>query len=198
MGLDMMTLDYGVVVKPLLFTEAECGDMIIIHELANYSLIVVIDVLGHGSVARSVAIKARTYIESHVTEELIDLMNGLHVYLKGSRGAVAAFCRIDYMNQSLDYVGIGNISVRIFGRNQIRMVPKDGVIGYMITQAYLKQTPFTSDDVLVMYTDGLKEHFQISESGGLLNKPSQDIADTLYEWFGKSSDDASCIVVKHK
>ena len=124
------------------------------------------------------------------------MMNGLHTDLKGSRGAVAAFCCIHRQKQVVDYVGIGNITVRILGKNEIHMVPKDGIIGYMMTNASMKQVPFTRDDVLIMYTDGLKEHFSLGTCGELLSKSSQQIAESLHERYSKSSDDASCAVVK--
>lgn len=194
----MIRLDYGVVLRPLLISESECGDMIIIKETNKTCLLVVIDVLGHGRDARAVALNAESYVDQHSNHPLEDMMNGLHDHLKGSRGAVAALCRVDYEEQILDYVGIGNITVRILGRNKMTMVPKDGVIGYMMTSPHLKRTTFTNEDLLLMYSDGIKEHFSLTETPGLLEGPSQTVADTIYKKYGKSSDDASCIVFRYQ
>ena len=52
-------------------------------------------------------------------------------------------------------------------------------------------------DVLVMYSDGIKEHFELSEYPGILTGNAKSIAVGLLNQFGKQNDDVSCIALKY-
>jgi len=198
MELKMGNWDCGILVKSLLRLESECGDIVITKDSIDQCLLIVIDVLGHGAGARKVAIEAKSYIDKNYSKELIDLMEGLHLHLKGSRGAVAAFCRVKMKEEILEYVGIGNISVRVLGPNNTRMVSKDGIVGYMMSKPTMKIARFSNKDILVMNSDGIKENFSVVELSDLLRASSQNIAEELHNRFGKQNDDASCLVFKYK
>lgn len=177
--------------------ESECGDIAVIKEYDNQCFIALIDVLGHGIEARKVAILAKNYLEHSYENELTKLMNGLHEHLKGTRGAVAAICHLNILTGKLHYVGIGNITVRIFGAESRRFIPEDGVIGYIIAKPRRNITKLHNGDILIMYSDGIKEHFDELECDGLLKENAERIADGILKKFGKENDDASCVVLKY-
>ena len=52
-------------------------------------------------------------------------------------------------------------------------------------------------DVLVMYSDGIKEHFEPSECREILMGNAKSIAVGLLNQFGKKNDDASCIALRY-
>jgi len=193
----MPNVDLGMYFKALLGSESECGDIAVIKKYEKQCFIALIDVLGHGSEARKVALLAKNYLENNYENELIELMNGLHEHLKGTRGAVAAMCHLDIFTGELTYVGIGNITVRIFGSKPIRFIPKDGVIGYIMTNPKKYTTKLYPEDTVLMYSDGVKEHFNVFECEGLLKKDAEDIAIDILKTFGKENDDESCIVLKY-
>ena len=193
----MSKVDYHLVKRALTLKETDCGDTGVIQEFNGQCFLALVDVLGHGSEAHDVALSAQKYLEQNYRQELIDVMEGLHTSLRGTRGAVAALCRLDTGTGKLIYVGIGNITVRVLGPRNYRLVSRDGIVGYMMSTPKEQTLKLFAGDVLVMYSDGIKEHFQLSESPGMLTGTAKSIAVGLLKQFGKKNDDASCIVLKY-
>ena len=176
----------------------ECGDTGVIRESDGAKFLALVDVLGHGGPAREVAVLAEQYLERNHHEDLVELMNGLHACLKGTRGAVAAFSRLDLETGELKYVGMGNITVRVLGPRASRFVSRDGILGYMISKPREETTRLFVGDVLVMYSDGVREHFESYECASLLTGAAETIAAGLIRCFGKGNDDASCIALRYR
>jgi serine phosphatase RsbU (regulator of sigma subunit) len=193
----MSRVDCYLVKQALTLREADCGDTGVIKEFDGQCFLALVDVLGHGSEAHDVALIAQEYLEQNYYEGLVDLMQGLHACLKGTRGAVAALCRLDTETGELIYVGIGNITVRVLGLRNARFVLGDGIVGYMMTTPREQNLKLFAGDVLVMYSDGIKEHFELSEYPGMLTGTAKSIAVGLLDKFGKKNDDASCIALRY-
>jgi phosphoserine phosphatase RsbX len=128
----------------------------------------------------------------------LDLIKGLHDHLKGSRGVVAALCRLDYANNSIEHVGIGNINVRIYGEKHLSIISRDGIIGYSSISPKIQTSEMYRGDILVLSSDGIKEHFSIEEYPGLLYGSSRKIAENFMSNLGKENDDVSCSVLRYK
>ncbi|AZV58263.1 SpoIIE family protein phosphatase [Clostridium sp. AWRP] len=193
----MPNVDFGMCVEALLESEEECGDIAVMKKYKDHCFVALIDVLGHGSEARKVALLAKKYLEYSFENEVTEIMNGLHYYLKGTRGAVAAVCQLNISTGKLTYAGIGNIIVRIFGAKPMRFTPKDGIVGYIMASPEKHTVKLYPNDILIMHSDGIKEHFDALECADLLKKNSEDIACGILKKFGKENDDASCVVLKY-
>ena len=192
----MVRLDSNIILKALLGDVSECGDIGVIHQYEDKCFLALIDVLGHGNEARKVAIIAEEYLNDNYNQELVDIMKGLHEHLKGSRGAVAALCLLDLESYTLTQVGIGNITVRIFGSKNTRLISRDGIVGYGTIRPLLQSTELLPGDTLVLHSDGIKEHFDTLECAGLMNYDASTIAEGILNKFATKNDDASCIVLK--
>jgi negative regulator of sigma-B (phosphoserine phosphatase) len=193
----MSNVDCYLVKRALTLRETDCGDTGVIKEFDGQCFLALVDVLGHGSDAHDVALIAQKYLEQNYCKELVDVMQGLHACLKGTRGAVAALCSLDTETGELIYVGIGNITVRVLGPRTSRFVSRDGIVGYMMTTPREQTLKLFVGDVLVMYSDGIKEHFELSEYPGILTGTAKSIAVGLLNQFGKKNDDASCIALRY-
>ncbi len=193
----MSKVDYYLVKRALTLRETDCGDTGIIQEFNGQCFLALVDVLGHGSEAHAVALNAQKYLEQNYRQELIDVLDGLHACLRGTRGAVAALCRLNTENGELIYVGIGNITVRVLGPRNSRLVSGNGIVGYMMSTLKEQTLKLFAGDVLVMYSDGIKEHFEPSECRGILMGNAKSIAVGLLNQFGKKNDDASCIALRY-
>jgi negative regulator of sigma-B (phosphoserine phosphatase) len=193
----MSKVDYYLVKRALTQRETECGDTGVIKEFDGQCFLALVDVLGHGSEAYTVALGAQKWLEQNYRQELIDVMDGLHAWLRGTRGAVAALCRLDVNTGKLIYVGIGNITVRVFGPRNSRFVSRDGIVGYRMSTLKEQTLKLFAGDVLVMHSDGIKEHFELSKSPGILTGTAKSIAVGLLNQFGKRNDDASCIALRY-
>ena len=174
----------------------ECGDAGIIRNEDGNIFIGLIDALGHGRHAHDAAVIAVEYLSQHKDGDLSQLMKELHERLKRTTGAVVALCRFFTGNGSLHYVGIGNITVRILGTRTYRFVPRDGVVGYMMPSPVECRERLDVDDILLLHSDGVREHFDPSECPGLFDGSAAEIASGIMENFSKKDDDASCIVLR--
>jgi negative regulator of sigma-B (phosphoserine phosphatase) len=193
----MSRVDCHLVKRALTRREAECGDTGVIKELDGRCFLALVDVLGHGREAHDVALTAQAYLELNCRQEPVEIMQGLHTCLKGTRGAVAAICRLDTATGELIYVGMGNIVVRVLGPRAVRFVSRDGIVGYMMSTVKKQALKLLAGDVLVMYSDGIKEHFELSGTPEILKGTAESIATVLLKQFCKENDDASCIVLKY-
>lgn len=193
----MGSIDFGMCYRAMLGPDSECGDITFMKQYDNQCFFSLIDVLGHGAEARKIAISAVKYLEENYKRNLVDVINGLHQYLKGTRGAVVALCHLEILTGDFTYIGIGNITVRILGVKTSRLTPKGGIVGYKITTPRSINLKLHPEDIILMYSDGVKEHFDIVECAALLKEDAQDIASGVLNQFGKKNDDASCIVLKY-
>jgi phosphoserine phosphatase RsbX len=193
----MSRADCHLVKRALTRREAECGDTGVIKDVDGRCFLALVDVLGHGREAHAVAVTAQTYLEQNCFKEPVEVMQGLHTCLKGTRGAVAAICRLDIAAGELVYAGMGNIVVRVLGPRAVRFVSRDGVVGYIMSTPKQQTVKLLAGDVLVMHSDGIKEHFELSGRPDILSGTAESIATALLEQFGKQNDDASCIVLKY-
>lgn len=192
----MIKVDYAMEMKALLGDISQCGDLCFFQEYGDNCFMALIDVLGHGSEARAVAIMAEKCLQECYQKDLISVMNQLHEYLRGTRGAVASICLFNKETRCLSHVGIGNITVRLFGSKPTRMVSRDGVIGYGTIRPKASEVMLSPGDILMMHSDGIKEHFDAIECVGLLKGDAESITLGMMDKYGMKNDDSSCLILK--
>jgi phosphoserine phosphatase RsbX len=194
----MGTIDYGIAIRPLNRYLSECGDTGKIYQYSEYCCLALVDVLGHGAEARAVAIQAETYLDAHYTEDPVSVLQDLHSQLSGTRGAVAAFCRLNLLTGLLEHAGIGNISVKLIAENPETLISRDGILGYRSASPHIVKTNMKPEDILLLHSDGIKSRVKFSDYPELLSNSAQEIADTILKEYGTKEDDASCIVMKYQ
>ena len=128
---------------------------------------------------------------------VVSSFNGLYSCLNGMCGVVAAACRFDAATGTLLYAGVGNIALRLSGKQTASLVTADGVLGYGAVHAGEKEQQLTTGTTLIMHSDGISTHFDILECPGILYKSAEAISAELLDRFGMKNDDASCIVMKY-
>lgn len=172
-----------------------CGDTGII--LDDGCFLGLVDALGHGPVAAEIAEHAKDYLLHHYHLKLSEIIQGLHDHLKNTRGAVAAVCRLDRSSGILHYSGMGNIRLRIFGHRPQILITRDGILGYMIPSPEANTIQLHDGDILIMHSDGIREHFAPDGYPSLLMGQASDICKNFIEQLGKSNDDVSCIALRY-
>lgn len=193
----MGRVDYHCVTRALLGPANECGDIGIVKVYENLCFLALFDALGHGRKAYAVACRALAYLEKNIDNNLITMMTGLHVHLNGTNGGVAALCRLNIDTGELHYVGIGNISAKIIGQATSTLVPRDGIIGYIIPTPTEQRHNLHFGDTLLLYSDGIRAHFNSLDYPGLFDGNAESIANGLLNRLGKKDDDASCIALRY-
>ena len=193
----MGRIDYASAVRPLFRKMSESGDLALVYGDEQSCLLVLVDVLGHGANARIVALKAESCIDASHNEDPSAILTNLHACLAGTRGAVAAVCRFSAAAGMLRYAGVGNIALRMVGKQIASLVTTDGVLGYGTVRIVAKEQKLLAGTTLIMHSDGISTHFDILECPGILYKSAGEIAGELLSRFGVKDDDASCIVMKY-
>lgn len=178
--------------------ELECGDEGFVKKVDDGLFLALIDALGHGGDAHSIAIVCKNFLEKNCTGDLAATLNNLHEYIRSlNKGAVVCICRLDIATGELRYVGAGNISLRRFGSTNTRVVYGRGIVGYQMPTPREEMLRLRDEDVLILHTDGVKEHFDIADYPELLKDNVQKIAETIIRQFGKRDDDAACIALRY-
>lgn len=193
----MAEIDVHIIAKALTGIPEECGDMGFARTDGNRCTLALVDALGHGKTAHGIALTARTCLEENYDRPVTEIVAALHKSLRGTRGAVAAVCRLDLSCDTLIYSGVGNISLRLLGSRQERLVIRDGILGYMIPTLRQSETRLFPGDLLVMSSDGIREHYDPDNYPGMFTGRAEDIAGSVIRDLGRQTDDASCIVVRY-
>jgi len=193
----MNEIDYHFRKQALTGKENECGDTGIVRMYDGHCMIALVDVLGHGKEAFDVAVMAENYLAEHYEQPPLKIMTGLHAHLEKTRGAVAFICNLDLKTGILKYSGMGNISTRIMGNCPKRLPGKDGILGYMIPAPVEQETRLYPGDVLILCSDGVREHFDPVDFPDILMGKARDITAGFIDQLSKKNDDTSCIALRY-
>jgi anti-sigma regulatory factor (Ser/Thr protein kinase) len=177
--------------------ERVSGDAAVAEHRDGATFAAIIDALGHGPLAHRVALKAIQYLKASWSPDLVATIGGLHEALRGTEGAAAGLCLIDFNAGTGRYVGVGNTVIRVFGEQENRLFSTPGTLGHQIRSPREQSFSLQSDDVVVMYTDGIKERFELKDYPQLRFQKAEKVASTITEKFGKHHDDAGCIVLRY-
>lgn len=177
--------------------EQVCGDLAWVQYYEDCVFLAVIDAAGHGPEAAAIANDCKSIFNAHYSDELEQIIQLLHDYAKGlSRGLVAGLCRVQITTGLMEYCGMGNIDVRIFGKQSRRFVSRDGVIGYQITKPITEDYILNDGDVLLMSTDGISTRFDLKDYPQIFLDNVDDVCETIISQFGKHDDDCGCLSMR--
>ena len=172
------------------------GDLALVAHKDQYQLLAVIDGLGHGPEAHKVAQRARDFLLAYWSADVVATMRRLHDSLRGSIGAVAGLAVYDMSSGLVRYTGVGNTAYRAFGSRDLRLVSSAGSLGHQIRSPQEQTHVLAEGDVLVMYSDGIKDRFDREDYPQLPHQSAEVVARTVVERFGKPHDDATCLVAR--
>lgn len=173
------------------------GDAVVIRPLEQGLFVAIVDVLGHGPEAHELTQVIDAYLARYGTSDVSGLMTRLHQHLKGTRGAAVGLCSIDATTGRIDYVGIGNTALRLFGKAETRLVSQDGVLGQNMRTPLAQTLQLEPGDLIVLYTDGVSDRFTSDDYPGISRHAPKEVASNIVQRFGKDHDDAACIAVRY-
>jgi serine phosphatase RsbU (regulator of sigma subunit) len=188
--------DYASLIKPCL-GEHLSGDAVMIQPLKQELFVALVDVLGHGPEAHKLTLLISEYFSRYASSDLIAVMSGLHQYLRGSRGAAVGLCTLNSETGCITYVGIGNTVFRRFGSTDSRLVSQDGVLGQNMRTPRPQTLKLETDDMVLLYTDGVSDRFTQSDYPSLLIHSPSLVSSNIISRYGKGYDDAACIAIRY-
>jgi anti-sigma regulatory factor (Ser/Thr protein kinase) len=177
--------------------ERLCGDGWDYHHVADRTVALVVDGLGHGLGAAEAAQEAIATFRRRIESGPGEILSYIHDALKKTRGAVAAVVEIRPRERAVIHAGVGNISAVLHSKGGTRsLVSFNGTLGMNIQRIHEFRAEWDRDSVLVMHSDGLQTRWDLSSYSGLLARHPALIGGTLLRDFRRMRDDASVLVLK--
>jgi serine/threonine protein phosphatase PrpC len=201
-------IEWGVATQALAGHE-ESGDQYVVQPFENGVLTAVIDGLGHGDRAAVVAKSAMNIIKTHAHEPVVALMKRCHENLRGSRGAVISMASFNVVNQTMTWLGIGNVNGVLLHVNSAAapahksLLLRGGVVGYRMPTLRDNVLPVKRGDLLFFVTDGIRSGFikeQIQDPFSRTldkNDSPQKLADFILARYSRGTDDTLVLVARY-
>ena len=195
-------IDYYYSIQPCL-GERVSGDAVIVEEREKWVFMAIVDALGHGVKAHEVSRVARAYLEQYWSQDVRRTMQLLDRHLRDSLGAAVGLGVIDLETNQLTYTGVGNTVIRILRRQakpakSTQLYSAAGIVGSYIRDSAEQKIQLHSSDLILMYSDGIKERFDLQEYPSIFTDDVMTISKKLVRKYGKNYDDATCIALKFK
>lgn len=146
--------------------EHVCGDLYLVRNFGSRTLIAVVDGLGHGNEAYEASRKAVETLEAHGDRSLIFLVRQCHEKIKRTRGVVMNIALLDHNEETLTWMGIGNIEGMLFRAGNDKqeradnIISRGGVVGYKLPLLRASINTISAGDTLVFTTDGVDMDFE--------------------------------------
>lgn len=161
--------------------------------------VLVADGLGHGPEAARAARAATSVLREHPLDPPEGLIGRCHEALTPTRGAAVATARIDPGSGQGSLAGVGNISARVqVGARQRNLVSHNGTVGHNVRRIQEFAFPFPADALLILHSDGLNTHWNLSDYPGLVARHAGLIAGVLYRDHDRGHDDVTVVVVRSR
>ncbi len=190
-------LRFDIALQPL-EPNTPCGDQAgFWQKTHDRYLTCMVDGLGHGVHAHLAAKQCIEVIAFHLELDLQSLMSLCNKELSSTRGVVLGLAEIDISNNSLHYMGLGNINACVVGERSTRLVNSYGILGqqYELT-TFIQSLPFVlGRDILAMFSDGINETLAFDPYKGLIRAGEPAIAQLIVEQEAYGTDDAGMIIV---
>ncbi len=189
-------LDWAHAGRPCV-SELVSGDVAVVDAKPDVVLVALVDVLGHGPDAHDVATRAETFLRQSWTRDVVEMLRRLHKELTGTRGAAAGIAVLDIARGEVRYAGVGNTVARKFGPTDKQLRSVDGTLGHVLRSPVEQVIRLTPEDVLVLYTDGVRTSFGVHDYPQIQYESARAIANNIVQRFGKLSDDATCVALRY-
>lgn len=189
-------LDVAGLIVPKPGTEAG-GDGWGLRPGPDRSLVLLIDVLGHGETAAGIAETALAAFREAPADELAGVEQAVSAALAGDRGAAILLAEVPHGPGPLRAIGVGNVRGEVLhGRERRGIVSAAGIAGQMTRSKTAMEYDWGPGALLVLSTDGLRERVAAPEPAGLMFRSPLAIAATLYRRRRRGTDDSGVVVVR--
>jgi phosphoserine phosphatase RsbX len=176
----------------------DSGDEFCVRQFEHRTLVAVLDGLGHGQAAATIAKEGVRLLEQAQTPDLVRLVRECHEALRGSRGLVMSVALFDSHEQTMSWIGVGNVSGTLRSprsADRRTLVLRGGLVGNALPRLQLSVVPVTDGDTLIFTTDGVRASIE----DRFLHGPSlQAIAEQILVHYRSGRDDALALVARYR
>ena len=192
----MTRLDFGVSCLPMAGEEI-CGDGWAYEALADSTVCMVADGLGHGPEAAVAADEAVATLREHKMKSPAEIVEKAHGVLRSTRGAALGVAQIQHSQEVLRFCGVGNIAGNIITDGVVRhLASNNGTAGVEARKIAEFSYPWNANSLLIMHSDGLQSRWDLEKYPGLTLRHPSLIAAVLYRDFYRGRDDVTVLVGK--
>ena len=182
--------------KRPLYNGPYCGDATAFHAENGITNLLIVDGLGHGKQAEEAAVAAVNYVSNHWILDLPELFAECGNAIRDTRGVAMGIARINEITGELSYAGIGNPRAIIAGENVIRLTSTYGIVGSRYRKLNIEKAQLNQGDLVLLFTDGLKERVDISAYKYLLNDNLDYLAMKILQDWSIERDDAAILIYR--
>jgi anti-sigma regulatory factor (Ser/Thr protein kinase) len=196
---DPLEFDCGVIIVPHPH-ERVSGDGYHVHEAQGIATAMVVDGLGHGPLAAEAAQKACLIMQEFGGDPLDDLIQTIHLALRGTRGAAIGIARILPEQHEIRFIGVGNISGTLIqpdGHSK-SVLSYPGIIGHEMRKPKEMSYAWNEKTILVLHSDGLQSHWVAGTYPWALASEASLLAAVLYRDWNRGRDDVTVLTVKQR
>lgn len=192
-------IDWAVATQTLPGQEVS-GDLYVVRPFLNGVLVAVVDGLGHGIEATAAARAAVSVFQNHAADPILELINRCHEALLKTRGAVITVGSFNLSENTLTWLGVGNVEGRLLYANRLAapkfesVLLRGGVVGYQMPVLQASVVSVNENDVLVLASDGIHADFLTAPQP---TEAPQEIADRILKKHFKGTDDAVVLVARY-
>jgi anti-sigma regulatory factor (Ser/Thr protein kinase) len=190
------TIHTSVSSYPKMWSVEANGDAYEIVKNSGYTLLAVIDVLGHGFRAHKSACHAQELIRTFHRLDLIELVHTIHRELSGKLGLVGSFVKV-YSDGNAEFCGVGNVYTKLYNdsqRNSTTLINTEGIIGENLRKVKTQDFVFTKGSLIVMFTDGISTRLDVPE--WMRDLALVDLNHQLMTEYGKQTDDKTLLLAR--
>ncbi|WP_146849850.1 SpoIIE family protein phosphatase [Brevifollis gellanilyticus] len=159
---------------------------------------IVADGLGHGPCAADASQAALKVFKEHPKADLPTLMQNIHGALRATRGAAVALVEVDSSAGTVSYLGVGNIASSLVRHDgsASHLVSSNGTVGVVLPRLQPFSYTWSAETLLVMTSDGVKNHWRLDKYAGLMNRHPSLIAGVLFRDHSRKTDDTTAAVFR--
>jgi phosphoserine phosphatase RsbX len=192
-------VDWGVAARPLP-GQTDSGDRAVVVIGSDSALVAAIDGLGHGREAARAAAPAIETVREFADEPLVSLAERCHESLRGGRGAALTLARLCARDETMAWVGIGNVEGRLVHDDGLGNISVDallcapGIAGDRLPRLEEVSLPVHRGDVVLLATDGIDAAFADSL------RPygtAEELATRILNEHWKPKDDALVVAARY-
>lgn len=181
--------------------ETKCGDGYSVIKSGAKLKLFLGDGLGHGEHAHEAVNKAIASFKALEKEpDPTEILKKMHEDVKKTRGLVASVVIINTKDKTIRTCGIGNITTGIYNGIILKNnMPYNGIVGLNIPRTINSSEMILEKyQTLVLYSDGIKTRWDLSQYTGLLKHSPVVIAAMIYKENARKTDDMSVLVARVK
>lgn len=179
--------------------EVVCGDSWAASIEGECVTLLVADGLGHGKPAEEASQTMVQGFAERTSLPLCDLLNASHDHLRSTRGAAAAFYRIDAARRTVQCCGAGNVLARIVsGVSDRTLLTQHGTVGVQMRAPHETNNELPPHAVVVAHSDGIESRWKPQHIVPALVRDPAIIAALVWRDHCRGRDDATVVVVAHR